>query len=82
MAELIGQTADIRIKSVSNIVPSIYPLNVDSNYKLPISWGIMRQQLDLLNLDKTYMFDENMQASPSWFEVPLSGDMKGIKQLR
>ncbi|RDL41641.1 uncharacterized protein BP5553_01620 [Venustampulla echinocandica] len=55
----------------------ICPLNVNMNDKLPISWGIMRQQLDLLNLDETYMFDENMQAPPSWFEVPLSGDLKG-----
>jgi hypothetical protein len=57
---------------------SICPLNVDLKAKLPSSWDSMWQELKVLNLRDSYLFDEDLQVPPSWFEVPLSGDLKGM----
>ena len=62
----------------ADIRHSICPLNVDLRAKLPASWDNIWQELKFLNLKDSYLFDEDLQAPPSWFEVPLSGDLKGM----
>jgi hypothetical protein len=47
------------------------------NDKLPIPWANVECQLKTLNLEPSYLFHEDLQAPPSWFEVPMSGDLKG-----
>jgi hypothetical protein len=47
------------------------------NDKLPIPWANIECQLKILNLELPYLFYEDLQAPPSWFEVPMSGHLKG-----
>jgi hypothetical protein len=49
--------------------------------RLPASWGNMWQEFNYLDLKESFLFDEELQAPPSWFEVPLEGDLKGMIML-
>ncbi|KAM5367179.1 hypothetical protein ACJZ2D_010169 [Fusarium nematophilum] len=55
----------------------ILPFNTDNENAPPLSWRGFQQHLDLLHLRPSYVYDENMQTPPSWFEVPLEGGWKG-----
>jgi hypothetical protein len=60
---------------------SICPLNFDMKAKLPASWGNMWQEFNYLNLTESFLSDEELPVPPSWFEVPLEGDLKGMALL-
>ncbi|KAL6404353.1 uncharacterized protein AUP68_13745 [Ilyonectria robusta] len=57
---------------------AIIPFNTKDENLPPLSWNGFQQHLDLLHLRKSYLYDENMQTPPSWFEVPLEGGLKGF----
>ncbi|KAH0542499.1 hypothetical protein FGG08_003095 [Glutinoglossum americanum] len=56
----------------------VCPLNVDMSSFLPIPKEKLQQSLRLLNLEDSYVCDEQLQAPPNWFNIPLDDGLEGF----